>query len=77
MTILIFAVGFAAAIITIVGYVIWRDRGRRSFEDPSISRDALTAADRQAIQGRFAAELGDIGLPPIGLPASRSRSNRG
>ncbi len=78
MTILIFAIGLAAAFITIVGYVTWRDRARgASFEDPSISRDALVAADRQGTQGRLAAELGDMGLPPIGMPAVRSRANRG
>jgi hypothetical protein len=57
MTLLIFAVGFAAAIATVTGYVAWRDRGRRgSFVDPSISRDALIQADRQAVQGRLASE---------------------
>jgi uncharacterized iron-regulated membrane protein len=78
MTILIFAVGLAAAFITIVGYVTWRDRGRRaSFEDPSISRDALVDADRQAIRGRFAGYLGDLGMPANGSAAFRSRGNGG
>lgn len=42
----------------VVGYVAWRDRRQRgAFVDPSISRDALVEADRQAVQGRLAAEF--------------------
>jgi hypothetical protein len=78
MTILIFVAGFVAAIIAIIGYVTWRDRGRRgSFEDPSISRGALVDADRQAVQGRFAAALAYGAMPPTGSSGHRSRASRG
>jgi hypothetical protein len=54
---LIFMAGFAAAVAAIVGYVAWRDRHTGgSFVDPSVSRDALVQADRQAVQGRLATE---------------------
>jgi hypothetical protein len=60
MTILISLVVFAAVVATIVGYVALRDRrSRRQFVDPSISRDALVQADRQAVQGL----LGMTGMP--------------
>lgn len=55
VTVLLFMVGFAAMIATVVGYVAWRDRRHRgSFVDPSISRDALVQSDRQAVQGLLA-----------------------
>jgi hypothetical protein len=75
MTFLIFMAGFAAAIAAIVGYVAWRDRrGRRSFVDPSISRDALARADRQAVQGRLASE--GMLVTDFIDSGSRSRANR-
>lgn len=55
MTLLILMAGIAAAIAMIAGSVAWRDRrSRGSFVDPSISRDALIQADRQAVQARLA-----------------------
>jgi uncharacterized iron-regulated membrane protein len=60
MTILIILVAIAAAIATLAGFVAWRDRrGRRSFVDPSVRRDAVAQAHREAIERCI---LGD--LPP-------------
>jgi hypothetical protein len=57
MHLVYFLIGLGAAMALVVGYVVWRDRRHRgSFVDPSISRDALIEADRQAVQGRLAAE---------------------
>lgn len=71
MTVLIALVVFAAAIVAVVGYVAWRDRrSRGSFVDPSVSRDALVRADRQAVQGRLA----DAGMPVTGFLQTGSSS---
>jgi hypothetical protein len=57
MTFLIFLAGLAVVIGMLVGWVVWRDRRRRgSFVDPTISREALAHAERQAVQGRLAAD---------------------
>lgn len=77
MTLLILMVGIAAAIAMVVGYVAWRDRRTRgSFVDPSVSRDALVQADRQAVQARLA----DAGMPSTDFighgPGAHSRRNR-
>jgi hypothetical protein len=55
MAFLVIIIPFAAVVGVIVGYVALRDRRtRRSFVDPSISRDALIRADRQAVDARNA-----------------------
>lgn len=57
MRLVFLLLGIGSAMALIVGYVAWRDRRQRgSFVDPTISRDALIEADRQAVQGRLAAE---------------------
>jgi hypothetical protein len=77
MTILILLGGIVAAIATIVGYVVRRDRhGRGSFVDPSVSRDALVETNRQAVQGRLA-EAGMLVTDFLGhRPGSHSRADR-
>jgi hypothetical protein len=71
MTVLIVLVVFGAAIALVVGYVAWRDRrSRGSFVHPSVSRDALIQADRQAVQGRLA----DVGMPVADFLQTRSSS---
>jgi hypothetical protein len=71
MTVLIVLVVFATLIAMVVGYVAWRDRhSRRSFVDPSVSRDALIEADRQNVQGRLA----DVGMPVFDFLQTRSSS---
>jgi hypothetical protein len=77
MTILILLGGIVAAIATIVGYVVRRDRrGRASFVDPSVSRDALVETNRQAVQGRLA-EAGMVVTDFLGSrPGSHSRADR-
>jgi uncharacterized iron-regulated membrane protein len=76
MTILIFLVGLAAMVGTLVGWVVWRDRRRRgSFVDPSISREALTQAERQAVQGRIAADGMPTNVFSNRGPKSHSRNH--
>jgi hypothetical protein len=71
MTLLILFAAIVAAIVTVVGYVAWRDqRGWGSFVDPSVSRAALVQADRQGIQGLIAA----IDLPVTDSLGRRSGS---
>ena len=77
MTLLVLRVGIGAAIAMAVGYIAWRDRRTRgSYVAPSISRDALVQADRQAVQARLA----DAGMPSTDFlghgPGSHSRANR-
>jgi hypothetical protein len=72
MTFLILMAGFAAAISTIVGFVAWRDRrSRGSFVDPSISRDAIVQAYRQAVPGRVA----EADIPAINFVGHGRRSH--
>jgi hypothetical protein len=74
MTLMVFLAGIAAAIASVAGYVTWRDRrGRGSFVDPSVSRDALVQADRQAVQGRLAyAEMPVTDFLPLGRDFSQA-----
>jgi hypothetical protein len=77
MTSLILLTGLAAAIATVVGYVVWRDRrGRGSFVDPSISRVALAQADQQAVQGLVAHRFMPVGGSVGHRAGSQSRTNR-
>jgi hypothetical protein len=65
MAFLILIIPVAAVIAVIVGYVAIRDRRtRKSFVDPSISRDAVAQADRQALEARNASpNSGAAGSP--------------
>lgn len=76
MTILIFLVGLAAVVGMLVGWVVWRDRRRRgSFVDPTTSRKALAQAERQAVQGRIAADGVPTNIFPNRGPKSHSRNH--
>jgi crotonobetainyl-CoA:carnitine CoA-transferase CaiB-like acyl-CoA transferase len=77
MTLLILFAGIVTALVTVVGYVARRDRrGRGSFVDPSVSRAALTQAERQGVLGYVAAQHMPIS-DSLGRPmGSHSQANR-
>ncbi len=73
--ILILLAGLAAAVATVAGYVVWRERRTgSSFIDPSVNRDAYAQAHSQAVRGRIAqADMLTVNFVEHG-PGPRSRA---